>query len=159
MTYVATDPELDYVQGMNDFLSPIIYVAMNSIGLDAANEYLIFWMFQRLMSLVVLAYIHTYVYTHTQTQSLCFRGKTLSIVQRALRDNLRCFERWSGRSIRCTMITFPCTMTVCNCTLAIDGFCCGLSGKSPTNTSFLSGTPYCRPTSPSSMSCALLWQC
>jgi hypothetical protein len=54
IAYVSKDRELDYVQGMNDFLSPIVYVFTKDEEIET-SEYMVFWVFCEVMSLAVLS--------------------------------------------------------------------------------------------------------
>ena len=56
--YVTKDAELDYVQGMNDYLSPIVYVFTKDEVIESA-EYLVFWVFNEFMSIIVSLTCHS----------------------------------------------------------------------------------------------------
>lgn len=55
VAYVSSDSELDYVQGMNDFLSPIVYVFTKDSPIETM-EHLVYWAFAELMCMIVLSH-------------------------------------------------------------------------------------------------------
>lgn len=57
IAYVTKDRELDYVQGMNDFLSPIVYVFAKDDVIESV-EHLVFWAFYELMTFIVHHNLH-----------------------------------------------------------------------------------------------------
>lgn len=77
--YVTKDAELDYVQGMNDYLSPIVYVFTKDEVIES-SENLVFWVFHEIMSIIV---------PNIDIINFC-SVETLSTALRALKSSWRC---------------------------------------------------------------------